>query len=103
MKINGFDVKDIINKYKTPLYIYDINKVKEVIDLYKNNFKSNSFDTEIAYASKAFSILPFIKIINEENLSIDVVSLGEALTALKAGFSGKHIYLHGNNKTIECV
>lgn len=101
MKINSFDVVDITNKYGTPLYIYDIDKVKENIKLYKDNFKSDKFLCEVAYASKAFSILPFIKLVKEENLKIDVVSIGEARTAVMAGFRGSEVYLHGNNKTIE--
>lgn len=101
MKINGFDVRDIAKKYGTPLYIYDIKKVKDNIKLYKDNFKSDKFLCEVAYASKAFSIQPFINIIKEEGLSIDVISIGEAKTAIKAGFKGDNIYLHGNNKSIE--
>ena len=101
MKICGFDVVEITEKYGTPLYIYDVLKLKENMNLYKDNFKSNVFECEVAYASKAFSILPFIKLVKEEDLSIDVVSLGEAKTALDAGFIGKNIYLHGNNKSVD--
>ena len=41
------------------------------------------------------------KIIEEENLGLDVVSGGELYTALKAGFPPEKIYFHGNNKSKE--
>ena len=40
-----------------------------------------------------------VKLIDEENLQLDVVSEGELYTALEAGFDSKRIHFHGNNKT----
>lgn len=51
------------------------------------------------YASKAFMTMAICKIIEEENLGLDVVSGGELYTALKAGFPAEKIYFHGNNKS----
>ena len=66
-----------------------------------NNFKSSKFNTEILYASKAFSCLEVLRIASREGLGVDVVSLGEIHTAYKAGYDMKRAYFHGNNKTRE--
>lgn len=93
--------KELKRKYGTPLYIYDVNKIKDIISAYKNNFQSGKFETEIIYASKAFNIKEMLRLIKNEGLSLDVVSLGELYTATKIGFPMERIYFHGNNKTEE--
>jgi diaminopimelate decarboxylase len=101
MKIANVDVVTLKEKYNTPLYIYDINHVKNNINKYKNSFKSNYFDTEIAFASKAFQIKEMLRIANDLNISLDSVSLGELYTAKVVGFPMENVYFHGNNKTNE--
>ena len=66
-----------------------------------NNFKSSKFNTEVLYASKAFSCLEVLRIASREGLGVDVVSLGEIHTAYKAGYDMSRAYFHGNNKTRE--
>ncbi|HET7616614.1 MAG TPA: diaminopimelate decarboxylase, partial [Bacillales bacterium] len=52
-----------------------------------------------AYASKAFSCIAMVQLMNEEGLNLDVVSGGELHTALTAGFPPDRIHFHGNNKS----
>jgi diaminopimelate decarboxylase len=42
-----------------------------------------------------------VQLVEEEGLSLDVVSGGELYTALKAGFPPERIHFHGNNKSRE--
>ncbi len=101
MKINGVELKELKEKYDTPLYIYDVNHIKNNMDGYLNNFKSKEFQTEVLFASKALNIKEIIRICNEKNMSLDCVSKGEIYTALKASFDPKRIYFHGNNKSYD--
>ncbi len=101
MKIQNVDVKLLKEKYGTPLYIYDVNHIKKNMDGYLNYFKSNKFETEVLFASKALNIKELIRICKEKGISLDCVSVGEIYTALKAGFNPNKIYFHGNNKTYE--
>ena len=39
-----------------------------------------------------------VKLIDEENLQLDVVSEGELYTALEAGFDSKRIHFHGTTR-----
>lgn len=40
-----------------------------------------------------------VKLVQEEDLQLDVVSEGELYTALEAKFDPSKIHFHGNNKT----
>lgn len=93
------DYQYLKNKYGTPLYVYDVDHMRQIIHAYQTNFQSKEFATEILYASKAFCIKAMLRLIQEENLSLDVVSMGELYTALSVQFDPDRIYFHGNNKS----
>ena len=56
---------------------------------------------EVHYASKAFSCMEMCRIVASEGDGLDVVSIGELYTAVKAGFPMEKVGFHGNNKTDE--
>lgn len=99
MKIANVDVNLLKEKYGTPLYIYDMNHVNQNIDGYLNNFKSNQFETEVLFASKAFSCKEIYRRLILKGMSLDVVSLGELYTAKMVNFPMDKVYFHGNNKS----
>jgi diaminopimelate decarboxylase len=77
----------------------DQTLIEETIDKMKDAFKSDRFETQIAYAGKAFLTMAMVKIVDEKGLDLDVVSEGELYTAYKAGFPMNRVHMHGNNKT----
>ena len=101
LNISGVGVSELKAQYGTPLYVYDENMLVNQCRTFINNFKSSKFNTEVLYASKAFSCLEVLRIASREGLGVDVVSLGEIHTAYKAGYDMKKAYFHGNNKTRE--
>lgn len=101
LEIGGCDTVDLAEKFGTPLYVIDEKLVRYNCRLFKNSFSMEDIQTEVIYASKAFLNLAICKVIDEEGLSLDVVSGGELYTALKANFPPSNIYMHGNNKTKE--
>ncbi|WP_276876810.1 diaminopimelate decarboxylase [Anaerococcus hydrogenalis] len=101
LEIGGVSVDKLAQKYKTPLYIYDQKLIKDTASSFVENFKSEKFETEIIYATKAFSNLYVLGLLNEYNLVFDCVSKEEIFVALKAGIKGENIHFHGNNKTKE--
>ena len=101
LNISGVGVSELKAQYGTPLYVYDENMLVNQCRTFINNFKSSKFNTEVLYASKAFSCLEVLRITSREGLGVDVVSLGEIHTAYKAGYDMKRAYFHGNNKTRE--
>lgn len=99
--IGKYRLSDLARKYKTPLFVYDEVHIKDKLNIFKNNFKSDLYDCEVIYASKAF-ISPYIcNIINEYNMSIDSVSLGDLFILNKSGFPMSKVVMHGNNKSDE--
>ena len=101
LNISGVGVSELKAQYGTPLYVYDENMLVNQCKTFINNFKSSKFNTEVLYASKAFSCLEVLRIASREGLGVDVVSLGEIHTAYKAGYDMRRAYFHGNNKTRE--
>ncbi|AGB18298.1 diaminopimelate decarboxylase [Thermoanaerobacterium thermosaccharolyticum] len=101
LEIAGCDTVKIAKQYGTPLYVIDEEQLRENCRSFYNGFKRNYPGNEVIYASKAFMTTAICKIIEEENLGLDVVSGGELYTALKADFPVKNIYFHGNNKSAD--
>ncbi|MEE0968966.1 MAG: diaminopimelate decarboxylase [Clostridia bacterium] len=96
----GRDTVELAEKYSTPLYLLDEDKIREKCRIYKNAmarfFGENSLPL---YAGKALCIKDIYRIMREENMGIDVVSSGEIYTASAGGFPMENAYFHGNNKT----
>lgn len=85
-----------------PLYILDEETLRLGCRQYREAFKRYyPGESQVLYASKAWSCLGVCAIVSSEGLGIDVVSGGELYTALQAGVHPKLIYLHGNNKSWE--
>jgi diaminopimelate decarboxylase len=95
--IEKVEVQDVAKKYGTPTYCYSYKKLKENISNFKKNFKS--FSPMICFAIKSNTNVNLIKEIRKLNLGADVVSIGELMTALKAGINPKKIIFSGVGKT----
>lgn len=96
----GVDVTGLAEKYATPLYLLDEDKVRENCRIYMDAMKDSFGQTALPlYAGKALCIKDIYRIMREESMGIDVVSCGELFTAKVAGFPMERAYFHGNNKT----
>lgn len=96
----GVDTVCLAKEYGTPLYVMDENKIREKCRIYRDALRAAFGEgAKALYASKAASFKQIYRIIKEEDLGIDVVSVGEIYTALSAGFDLKNAYFHSNNKT----
>ena len=99
LEIGGIKATDLAEKYGTPLCVYDENRLRERLKEFKDNFRCDEFDTDVIYASKAFNCKAMIRLIDEYDCCLDVVSGGELYTAVKAGYDCSKVFFHGNNKT----
>ena len=100
----GTPLSQVAKKYGTPLYLYDEERIRERCRTYINAIK-NAFGErgKALYASKAASFKRLYEIMKEEGMGIDVVSMGEIYTALRAGYPLGNAYFHSNNKTDEDI
>ncbi len=103
LEIGGCDSTELAKKYGTPLYVYDEALIREKCRAFVQAFEESGFAFQVAYASKAFCTVAMCQLVQEEGLSLDVVSSGELYTALQAGFPPEKIHFHGNNKLPEEV
>lgn len=96
----GYDTVELAEKYGTPLYLMDEDKIREHVRAYKTAMaKCFPAGSMPEFASKAFSCKQIYRIMAEEGIDIDVVSPGEIYTAASAGFPMENSFFHGNNKT----
>ena len=97
LHIENLNVQYIAKKFGTPAYCYSYKALKENIKNFKKSF--NSFSPLICFSIKSNPNLNLIREIKKFGLGADVVSLGELMTAIKAGISPKKIVFSGVGKT----
>ena len=96
----GQDTAQLAERYGTPLYLMDENRIRKMAGIYRDTLHECFGDKGHAlFASKACAFKRMYAIMAEEGLSVDVVSGGEMTTAYKAGFPMERVYFHSNNKT----
>lgn len=101
LSIGGVKVTELAQKYGTPLYIMDQELIESNMRKYKENFKSDKFQTQIVYASKAFLAKAMCQLVEKCDMDIDAVSGGELYTIKASELDMKRVHMHGNNKTLE--
>lgn len=99
LEIDGVDTVHLATQFGTPLYVYDVSLIRKNCRAFVDTFQSLGVKSKVSYASKAFSSIAMLQVIEEEGLGLDVVSKGELYTAIKANFPGEKIQFHGNNKS----
>ena len=105
--ISGLDVRDISQKFPTPLFVLDETDLINRVQKYMKSFSKASYgskltkETKIFYASKAFTSSLFIKLIVNEGMGVDVATEGELRVALAGGCKPENIVFHGNNKSVD--
>ena len=93
----GVDANVLANTYGTPLLVIDGERLDAAIDLFAT--AQRELGIEVSYAAKALMVVAIARRIAQAGLGIDVCSLGELLTAERAGVAPEKITLHGCGKT----
>ena len=102
--LGGQDTVQLAQKYGTPLYLMDEDRIRDRCRTYQRAIK-NAFGEKAntLYASKAASFRQMYRIMKEEGMGVDVVSSGEVYTAVSVDFPMERAYFHSNNKTDEDI
>ncbi len=95
----GVDPYDLIEKYGSPLYVYNERILRERCRDIKNLVSYPNFS--VNYSAKANSNLAFLEIVCDEGLNVDAMSPGEIYAELKAGFKPEQIFYISNNVSEE--
>jgi diaminopimelate decarboxylase len=88
-QIQGNSVIEIAQKFETPLYVYDADKIIEKISILKQSFPN--VNLKIKYACKALTNISILKLMRKHGVELDVVSPQEFELGLMAGFTGEQI------------
>ena len=100
----GVDTKVLAERYGTPLYLMDEERIRARCRAYLGALKRCfGGHGHILYASKAASFRHMYTIMREESMCVDVVSPGEIHTARCAGFPMERAWFHSNNKSDEDI
>src|SRR5690606_5136843 len=101
--VGGLDVRDLAAEFGTPLYIIDEADMRARASEFRDHFAAafgrHHAKVDVYYASKAMLTSRIARWMYDDDLCIDVASLGELEIALRGGMPGKRIGLHGNNKS----
>ena len=91
---------NIAEHYKTPVYVYNGNKIKNQFQRLKNAF--NKVDNlSIKYACKALSNISILSLIRSFGSGLDTVSIQEVHLGIKAGFKPEDIIFTPNGVSLE--
>ena len=99
-RMNNQQLLALTEKYGSPLYIYDANKIESQYHRMVNAFSSVK-SLNINYAVKANSNINILKVLKNLDAGVDCVSIQEVLLAIEAGFEVNKIFFTPSGISIE--
>ncbi len=97
--IDGIPVLDLVNKYDSPLYIYETAKMRNQYERITTAFSDTK--VRINFACKALSNINVLKFFRSLGAGLDAVSIQEVWLGLKAGFKPQDIIFTPNCVSLE--
>jgi diaminopimelate decarboxylase len=94
--LRGHDVRALVAEHGSPVFLLDEADLRQRCRDYRDAFGGAS----VFYAAKAFLCTAVARWVEEEGLGLDVCTGGELAVAVRAGFPGERLLLHGNNKSV---
>src|SRR5450432_1571474 len=83
-QVQGISFEQVASEFGTPLYLYDAAKIVSQVQHLKSAF--SGMDVRIKYAAKALTNISILKLMKQNGIGVDVVSIQEVQIAIKAGF-----------------
>ena len=80
------DLADLADEYGTPLYVTDLDRVRENAARLRSAFDVETTDTDVRYAVKAHTGRAVLETVRESGLGAECASAGEVVRALDAGY-----------------
>lgn len=99
MRLGGIAAAELASLYGTPLLVIDLDAVDAAVARLLASAPPSTL--EVSYASKAFATIEFLRHLSRHPIGFDVCSIGELVTAERAGIAAGRLTLHGAGKTDE--
>jgi diaminopimelate decarboxylase len=96
LTLRGQDVPALVAEHGSPVFLLDEADFRRRCRDYRQAFGG----AMVFYAAKAFLCTAVARWVEEEGLGLDVCTGGELAVAVRAGFPGDRMLLHGNNKSV---
>ncbi len=95
--LDGIDAAELADRFGTPLYIYDAATLRARARAYTGPLAAAG--GRVVFALKANAAPGVLRVLRQEGLGADVASAGEIAAAVRAGFRGPDLVVHGNAKS----
>jgi len=99
LHIGSHDTVALANKYGTPLYVTDEQRIRSNFAAYHDALTGYYDRVQMLYAAKANGNLAVLKVFADLGAGADVFSAGELYLALVAGMKPEHLLFNGSSKT----
>jgi diaminopimelate decarboxylase len=100
-QIQGIELSEICKEFGTPLYIYDGAEMISQLNRLHQAFANCG--VKVKFAAKALTNLSILKLLKKNGSGVDVVSINEAIIAMRAGFAADEIMFTSNCISIDEV
>jgi len=97
--IDGIDVVELVEKYGSPVYVYQTSKMKQQYEKMLQAFRE--VKVKVNFACKALNNINVLKFFRNLGSGLDAVSIEEVQLGLKAGFNPQDIMFTPNCVSIE--
>lgn len=101
IELAGRPLTDLAAEFGTPLYVYDAASIRTRASAVVSALQTAPNGGHAAFALKSLSTLGVLRLIREQGMGADCASAGEIAAALRAGFDGGSLVIHGNAKSSE--
>lgn len=98
-QIDGIDAIELVEKYGSPVYVYQTSRMKQQYDKMLQAFKD--IQVKVNFACKALNNLNVLRFFNAIGSGLDAVSVQEVQLGLKAGFQPQDIIFTPNCVSFE--
>ncbi|HXY40694.1 MAG TPA: diaminopimelate decarboxylase [Vicinamibacteria bacterium] len=97
LQVDGASLEEMAAQFGTPLYVYSRAAIVEAVSAYRQAFAAVTH--RLCYAVKANGNGAILRLLASQGTGADIVSGGELLAALRAGFPPERIVFAGVGKS----
>jgi len=99
LAIAGVSCEELAAQYGTPLLVLDYDLLDGIVAFFRSVCEPHG--VEVSYAAKALLVVSLARRLKATPVGLEVCSLGEIVTAERAGFPSDRMQLHGCGKSDE--
>ncbi|GAB4304199.1 MAG: diaminopimelate decarboxylase [Candidatus Bipolaricaulota bacterium] len=96
LSMDGVPLSEVADQFATPCYVYSARRIRENVERFRSSLAG--LPGQVCYAVKANSNLAVLRLLSREGLGAEVVSGGELVRAVRAGFPPNEILFSGVGK-----